>query len=63
MNLRDHVDGKIHVLIAPLEILSSMEEAIVREKAVNCLMELTENQDKSIILIIYIKAFFENHFF
>lgn len=33
-----------HLLIAPLEILSSMEEPAVREKAVNCLVSLSDNQ-------------------
>lgn len=42
---------KQHVLIAPLEILSSMEESLVREKAVACLVALTEDQHKSIELI------------
>jgi hypothetical protein len=43
--LKDYVGGKEkqYTLIAPLEILSSMEEPLVREKAVNCLIELSED--------------------
>jgi hypothetical protein len=37
------VDEKRHVLVAPLEILSSMEEPVIREKAVDCLINLAEN--------------------
>lgn len=50
LTLKDFVGGKDkqHVLIAPLEILSSMEESLVREKAVSCLISLTEGQHKSI---------------
>jgi serine/threonine-protein phosphatase 2A regulatory subunit A len=38
--VREYVGGveKHHVLISPLEILSSMEEPLIREKAVGCLI-------------------------
>jgi len=29
--------------VAPLEILSSMEEPVIREKAIECLITLAEN--------------------
>lgn len=54
LGLRECVCERVHVLVAPLEILSSMEEPIVREKAVGCLTALAEGQER---------AFFEEHFF
>ena len=43
LNLNDMIDGKeySHLLISPLELLSSMEETSVREKAVQCLIEIS----------------------
>ncbi|KAM3131083.1 hypothetical protein pb186bvf_016781 [Paramecium bursaria] len=55
LNLKKYIGGnlKAHLLIAPLEILSSMEEALVREKAVEILSQLAQGQTEQ---------FFENHF-
>lgn len=36
-------DEHAHLLIAPLEILSSMEEPSVREKAVKCLSDIANS--------------------
>jgi serine/threonine-protein phosphatase 2A regulatory subunit A len=65
LNLKKFVGGKDkqHILIAPLEILSSMEESLVREKAVQCLIALTEGQNEGNNKTIIHLGFFENHFF
>ncbi|EAR87276.1 serine/threonine-protein phosphatase 2A 65 kDa regulatory subunit A beta (macronuclear) [Tetrahymena thermophila SB210] len=44
--LNDFIDGKehSHLLISPLELLSSMEENSVREKAVKCLIQIAQDQ-------------------
>ena len=43
LNLNELIDGKeySHLLISPLELLSSMEENSVREKAVDCLIKIS----------------------
>ena len=40
----------MHLLIGPLEILSSMEEPLVRDKAVEALIALSEGLNESIYL-------------
>ena len=47
MLLKNKIGGKqfAQVLVAPLEILSSMEEVTVREKAIEALISLSEDQD------------------
>ena len=49
MLLKNKIGGKqfAQVLVAPLEILSSMEEVTVREKAIEALISLSEDQDDS----------------
>lgn len=49
LNLKDFIGGKEHapLLIAPLEILSSMEESSVREKAVEALIKIADGQTDS----------------
>ncbi|CAD8070753.1 unnamed protein product [Paramecium primaurelia] len=54
VNLKPHTGASPHLLNVPLEILSSMEEPLVREKAVESLLLLAEDMPDS---------FFENHFF
>ncbi|CAD8092055.1 unnamed protein product [Paramecium sonneborni] len=54
VNLKPHTGSNTHLLNAPLEILSSMEEPLVREKAVESLLLLADDMPDS---------FFENHFF
>ncbi|CAK81537.1 unnamed protein product (macronuclear) [Paramecium tetraurelia] len=54
VNLKPHTGTNAHLLNVPLEILSSMEEPLVREKAVESLLLLAEDMPDS---------FFENHFF
>ncbi|CAD8174704.1 unnamed protein product [Paramecium octaurelia] len=54
VNLKPHTGTNPHLLNVPLEILSSMEEPLVREKAVESLLLLAEDMPDS---------FFENHFF
>ena len=51
--LKDKIGGKqfAQILVAPLEILSSMEEASVREKAIEALIALAEDQDQSLFQI------------
>lgn len=53
--LKDKIGGKefVHTLVAPLEILSSMEEISVREKAIESLIALSSDQDSN---------FFSTHF-
>lgn len=56
IHLKGLVGGntKVQLLIAPLEILSSMEEPLVREKAVEALIYLSEgmNERKDLRLIL-----------
>lgn len=56
MLLKDKIGGKefAHTLVAPLEILSSMEETTVREKAIESLISLAEDQDKSIFCFLFL---------
>ncbi|CAD8068459.1 unnamed protein product [Paramecium primaurelia] len=54
VNLKPFTGANVHLLNAPLEILSSMEEPLVRDKAVESLILLAEGMPNS---------FFENHFF
>lgn len=45
LKLNDYIDGMeySHILISPLELLSSMEEGTVREKAVECLITIAQD--------------------
>ena len=45
MCLKDYIGGPdhTHLLISPLEILSSLEEHAVREKSVDSLTKISEN--------------------
>lgn len=71
LSLKDLLGGKdySYMLIAPLELLASMEENLIREKAVECLRSLAQSQEKCNInfhnnfLKFYIKSFFLNIFF
>ncbi|EGR29152.1 hypothetical protein IMG5_162070 [Ichthyophthirius multifiliis] len=56
VQLNDFIGGKAysHLLIAPLELLASMEENIIRQKAVNSLIQISNNQESQ---------FFSTHFF
>lgn len=36
--MKPYTGNNVHLLNAPLEILSSMEESLVRDKAVECLI-------------------------
>lgn len=55
----------MHLLIGPLEILSSMEEPLVRDKAVEALIALSEGLNESIYLTFksrfFWKPFFPNN--
>jgi len=48
IHLKEKIGGKEYaqILVAPLEILSSMEESLVREKAIEALICLAEDQDQ-----------------
>ena len=76
IHLKDKIGGKqfAQILVAPLEILSSMEESLVREKAIEALISLAEDQDQSkkssktfhlnsSFLIFFLFRFFLNTFF
>ncbi len=45
LKLNNFIDGKeySHILISPLDLLSSMEESSVREKAVECLLSIAKD--------------------
>ena len=48
-DLQEHIEPQnVHMLLAPLEIISSMEEITVRTKAIECIKELVSNQNEGV---------------
>jgi serine/threonine-protein phosphatase 2A regulatory subunit A len=52
VSLKDKVGGKdfVHFLLPPLETLLCMEESLVRDKTVECIKQLAEDQNTSFII-------------
>lgn len=60
--MKPHTGSNTHLLNAPLEILSSMEEPLVREKAVESLLLLADDMPDSKNSIKYFRLFRKSFF-
>jgi len=48
--LKDNIGGHeyVHLILAPLEIISSMEEIQIRQKAIHSIIKISENMGNCI---------------